>query len=182
MHPARAGEREGASMFEPQPGSVAAPSQAPAGATGTDLQYEAAQGALTDLLRQSYTELPLRNAEKLDSVLTALLQACGITATLFTAGLAPTAIRSTDPIYKVAYVVGLALFVLALVVLGLGIQVRTPTGALRGMDWDALNEWRRHLEEHVRRKKRAQDVGVVLFLLAVVMIFAATTYAVLIAR
>ena len=51
-----------------------------------DLQVEAAHEALKALLRDSYTELPLRNAEKLDTVLTALLQACGITATLFTAG------------------------------------------------------------------------------------------------
>ncbi len=166
-------------MPETQPGA-ASPSQAPAAPSAPDLQYEAAQSALKDLLRQSYTELPLRNAEKLDGVLTALLQACGITATLFTAGLAPTAIQSTNVPYKLAYVVGLALFVLALVVMGLGIQVRTPTGTLRGMDWDALHEWRRHLEEHVQRKKRAQDVGVVLFLLAVMMIFAATTYAVLV--
>jgi hypothetical protein len=169
-------------MPETQPGDMPAPAQAPAAAPGADLQYDAAQQALKDLLRESYTELPLRNAEKLDSVLTALLQACGITATLFTAGLAPTAIQSTNLGYKLAYVVGLALFVLALVVLGLGIQVRTPTGHLRGMDWDALNEWRRQLEEHVRRKKRAQDLGVVLFLLAVAMIFAATTYAVLAAH
>ena len=169
-------------MLEPHPGNATAPSQGQVTATGADLQYEAAQSALKDLLRQSYTELPLRNAEKLDGVLTALLQACGITATLFTAGLAPTAIESHSLAYKLAYVIGLALFVLALVVMGLGIQVRTPTGALRGMDWDALHEWRRHLEEHVRRKKRAQDVGVVLFLLAVMMIFAATTYAVLAPR
>ena len=74
---------------------------------------------------------------------------------------------------------GLALFVLALVVLGLGIQVRTPTGTLRGLDWDALADWRAQLELHVVRKKRAQDVGVVLFLLAVAVIFGATTYAVL---
>jgi hypothetical protein len=166
-------------MPQTEPGDAPAPSPATMAATGADLQYEAAQSALKDLLQQSYTELPLRNAEKLDGVLTALLQACGITATLFTAGLAPTAIQSNNLPYKLAYVVGLALFVLALVVLGLGIQVRTPTGALRGMDWDALNEWRRHLEEHVRRKKRAQDAGVVLFLLAVAVIFAATTYAVL---
>jgi hypothetical protein len=169
-------------MPETQPGDMPALSHTPAAVPGADLQFEAAQHALKDLLRQSYTELPLRNAEKLDGVLTALLQACGITATLFTAGLAPTAIQSNNLVYKLAYVVGLALFVLALVVLGLGIQVRTPTGSLRGMDWDALNEWRRHLEEHVSRKKRAQDVGVVLFLLAVVMIFGATTYAVLAAH
>lgn len=169
-------------MPESQPGDMPAPAQALPAIPGADPQYEAAQHALNDLLRQSYTELPLRNAEKLDGVLTALLQACGIIATLFTAGLAQTAIQSKSVPYKLAYVVGLALFVLALVVLGLGIQVRTPTGALRGLDWDALNEWRRHLEEHVRRKKRAQDVGVVLFLLAVAMIFGATAFAVLVVQ
>jgi hypothetical protein len=169
-------------MPQPEPSDAPAPSSDTVPAIGTDLQYEAAQAALKDLLQQSYTELPLRNAEKLDGVLTALLQASGIIATLFTAGLAPTAIESPNLAYKLAYVAGLALFVLALVVLGLGIQVRTPTGALRGMDWDALNEWRRHLEEHVRRKKRAQDAGVVLFLLAVAVIFVATTYEVLAAR
>jgi hypothetical protein len=144
-----------------------------------DLQYEAAQEALRDLLRQSYTELPLRNAEKLDAVLSALLQACGITATLFTAGLAPTAIASNNIVYKLTYVAGLTLFVLALVVLGLGLQVRTPTSTLRGLDWDALSEWRASLERHVARKKRAQDLGIVFFLLAVFAIFAATAYAVL---
>lgn len=145
-----------------------------------DVQYEAAQAALRDLLRQSYTELPLRNAEKLDTVLTALLQACGITATLFTAGLAPSAIASNNLVYKVVYLAGLTLFVLALVVLGLGLQVRTPTSTLRGLDWDALAEWRSSLERHVARKKRAQDFGIIFFVLAVGVIFAATAYAVLV--
>jgi hypothetical protein len=164
-------------MTQPRPAHEAQASEPPG--AHSDLQYQAAQEALRDLLRESYTELPLRNAEKLDSVLTALLQACGITATLFTAGLAPTAIQSHNLADKLAYAAGLALFVLALVVLGLGIQVRTPTGALRGLDWDALADWRAQLELHVVRKKRAQDVGVVLFLLAVAVIFGATRYAVL---
>jgi hypothetical protein len=143
-----------------------------------DLQVEAAHEALKALLRDSYTELPLRNAEKLDTVLAALLQACGITATLFTAGLAPSAIASHHLIYKLIYAGGLLLFMGALLALGLGLRVRAPSGGLRGMDWDALNAFRIELERHIARKKRAQDAGILLFLLAVVAIFAATGYAV----
>jgi hypothetical protein len=152
----------------------AATGEAPEG----DLQVEAAHEALRSLLRDSYTELPLRNAEKLDGVLTALLQACGITATLFTAGLAPSAISSHQLAYKLIYVAGLLLFMGALLALGLGLRVRTPSGGLRGIDWDALNDWRLELEHHISRKKRAQDAGIFLFLLAVVAIFTATGYAV----
>src|SRR5260221_4727309 len=104
-------------MTQPRPAHEAQASEH--SGAHSDLQYQAAQEALRDLLRQSYTELPLRNAEKLDSVLTALLQACGITATLFAAGLAPTAIPSAKLPYQPAYVARLRLVVPALVGFGL---------------------------------------------------------------
>src|SRR5260221_12342961 len=94
-------------MTQPRPAHEAQASEH--SGAHSDLQYQAAQEALRDLLRQSYTELPLRNAEKLDSVLTALLQACGITATLFAAGLAATAIPSAYLADKPGYVAGRAL-------------------------------------------------------------------------